>query len=128
MRSTLYIFFYPMLTLSALMIGSHKPKDLIRFYKKVLAKDPDMVEGEWAGWSLGGAFFSIGGHSDVKGMSKEPGRMVFNFETSDVRGEYKRISAFGTKVIKEPYEMGSSLIATFADPDGNYFHLMSPWK
>ena len=31
------------------------------------------------------------------------------------------------KVIQEPYEMGGGMIATFADPDGNYFQLMTPW-
>jgi len=34
----------------------------------------------------------------------------------------------GAETVKEPYEMGSLWIATFADPDGNYFQLMSPWK
>jgi predicted enzyme related to lactoylglutathione lyase len=29
-------------------------------------------------------------------------------------------------VIKEPYEMEGGWIATLADPDGNYFQLVSP--
>jgi len=35
---------------------------------------------------------------------------------------------FNTEVVKEPYEMGKLWIATLADPDGNYFQLMSPWE
>lgn len=31
-------------------------------------------------------------------------------------------------VVKEPYELQGMWIATFADPDGNYFQLMSPWE
>lgn len=34
----------------------------------------------------------------------------------------------GAESIKEPYEMEGVEIATLADPDGNYFQLMSPWE
>ncbi|MBI4973849.1 VOC family protein [Candidatus Roizmanbacteria bacterium] len=117
-----------MLTLSSIMVGSSHAKELIHFYKKILDREPDMVEGNWAGWQLGHAFFSVGEHSEVKGKAKEPGRMMFNLETTEVKKEFKRISELGAKVIKEPYDMGGSLVATFEDPDGNYFQLMSPWK
>lgn len=111
------------------MIGTKQPKELIAFYKQVLQKDPDMVEGNWAGWHLGKGFFSVGEHSEVNGKSVQPARMMFNFESEDVKGETKRISKItGAIIIKEPYEMGDAWISTFADPDGNYFQLMSPWK
>ncbi len=38
------------------------------------------------------------------------------------------MKAAGAVVIKEPYEMQGMWIATLADPDGNYFQLMSPWE
>jgi predicted enzyme related to lactoylglutathione lyase len=117
-----------MLTLSSIMIGSSKPKELILFYKKVFEKKPDMEEGDWAGWQLGSGFFSVGDHSQVKGKSKEPGRILFNLETTEVKSEFNRIAKMGAIVVKEPYDMGESLVATFADLDGNYFQLMSPWK
>jgi predicted enzyme related to lactoylglutathione lyase len=56
---------------------------------------------------------------------------MLNFETSDVKGEFKRIKGLGVKVIADPYHMEDdqdSLIATFADPEGNYFQLVSPMK
>ncbi len=110
------------------MLGSEQPKKLVAFYKKVLGKDPDMTEGNWVGWQLGSTFFSVGEHSEVKGISKEPGRFIFNMETKEVKKEFERISKTGAVVIKEPYDMGGSWVATFEDPDGNYFQLMSPWK
>ncbi|HEX6507326.1 MAG TPA: VOC family protein, partial [Chloroflexota bacterium] len=59
-----------------------------------------------------------------------PGRLIWNIETPDVRGEFQRLKAAGAIVVREPYEFeGSppgSAIATLADPDGNYFQLMSP--
>jgi predicted enzyme related to lactoylglutathione lyase len=56
---------------------------------------------------------------------------MLNFETSDVHGEFVRIKGLGAKAIAEPYSMNDNkdfLIATLADPDGNYFQLMTPMK
>ena len=60
------------------------------------------------------------------GSTKDPGRVIFNFETAQVKEEFDRIKAIGAVVIKEPYEMGQGWIATLADPDGNYFQLTTP--
>ncbi|MBI4134568.1 MAG: VOC family protein [Candidatus Sungbacteria bacterium] len=117
-----------MLNLNSIMVGSEQPKILAEFYEKVLGKPTDMTEGEWYGWQAGGAFFGIGKHSEVSGRAKEPARIILNFETAEVGSEFERIKAFGAAVVKEPYEMEGVWIATFADPDGNYFQLMSPWS
>lgn len=117
-----------MLNLNSIMIGSADPKCLAEFYAKVLGKAADMAEDKWYGWQVGGAFLSIGEHSEVKGVAKEPQRMMFNFETKEVKEEFERIRSVGATVIKEPYEMQGMWIATFADPEGNYFQLMTPWE
>lgn len=116
-----------MLNLNSIMIGTHQPKVLAQFYEKVFGKSPDMEEGTWSGWQLGSCFFNIGEHSKVIGKAKEPQRIILNLETKKVKEEFERIKKTGAKVIKEPYEMENAWIATFADPDGNYFQLMSPW-
>ncbi len=117
-----------MLNFGNLMIGTHDPDALGKYYKKVFEKDPEMEEGKWYGWQLGNTFFSVGEHSEVKGKAKEPQRIILNFETMEVREEFERIKKIeGTTVIKEPYEMQGAWIATLADPDGNYFQLMNPW-
>ena len=54
---------------------------------------------------------------------------MWNIETPDVKGEFERLKAAGGIVVAEPYEFEGapgSAIATFADPDDNYFQLMSP--
>jgi uncharacterized protein YndB with AHSA1/START domain/predicted enzyme related to lactoylglutathione lyase len=112
--------------LGSIMIGSRQPKVLAEFYEKVLGK-PDMTDG-WFGWKAGSTYFSIGEHSEVKGKAKEPQRVILNFETEKVKEEFARIKNLGAKAIKEPYEMEGAWIATFADPEGNYFQLMSPWE
>lgn len=127
-----------MLNLNSLMIGTANPKRLTEFYEKVFEKKPDMVDGDWSGWQIGSCFISIGSHSEIKGEAKEPQRIILNLETKEVREEFERIKELGAKVIKEPYGMNEEgetttdekgmQIATFADPDGNYLQLMSPWE
>ena len=118
-----------MLNLNSIMIGTMQPDVLAKFYENVIGKKPDMEDGGWYGWSVGNTFISIGEHSEMGGMAKDPGRVIFNFETKEVKEEFERISKIdGVKVIKEPYEMGGAWIATLADPDGNYFQLMTPWE
>lgn len=110
-------------------MGTAQIAVMAKFYEEVIGKKADMVEEGWHGWMVGSCFLGIGAHSEVKGNAKEPQRLLFNFETKEVKEEFERIKAItGATVIKEPYEMGSLWIATLADPDGNYFQLMSPWE
>jgi predicted enzyme related to lactoylglutathione lyase len=110
------------------MIGTKQAKVMAAFYEKVLGKPADMHDNEngFYGWQTGRGFFSILEHSEMGGMTKDPGRVMLNFETTQVKEEFERIKAAGGKVIKEPYHMGSesAWIATMADPDGNYFQLL----
>ena len=110
------------------MIGTSQVEVMAKFYEAVFGKKADMVEGGWHGWAVGSCFFSIGEHSEVHGKAKEPQRMLFNLETTEVKDEFERMKEIdGVEVVKEPYEMGGGWIATLADPDGNYFQLMTPW-
>jgi predicted enzyme related to lactoylglutathione lyase len=105
-----------------------QPKVLATFYEKVLGKPADMVDDEhgFYGWQAGTTYISVMEHSEMVGRTKDPGRVMLNFETPQVKEEFERIKALGGMVIKEPYEMEGGWIATLADPDGNYFQLISP--
>ena len=117
-----------MLYLNSVMIGTKQSQALAAFYEKVLGKPADMVESEqgfW-GWQVGSAFFSVLEHSEMGGNAKDPGRVLINFETTQIKEEFERIKASGAVVVREPYQIGEGWIATLADPDGNYFQLMTP--
>lgn len=113
------------------MIGSHQPKVLAEFYEKVLEKKPDWTDGNWYVWQVGATSLTVGEHSEVHGKAKEPQRIILNLETKEIQKEFERIKKTGAEIIKEPYspdEAPDMQIATFADPDGNYFQLMPPWE
>jgi len=121
---------FEMLNLNSVMIGTKRLDVLAAYYEKVLGKPADWVDKEAAfyGWQVGSAYLSVLDHSEMGGNTKDPGRIMFNFETSQVKEEFQRIKAFGGKVIREPYEMGGGWIATLADPDGNFFQLVTPME
>jgi predicted enzyme related to lactoylglutathione lyase len=110
------------------MIGTKQPKVLATFYEKILGKPADMVDQEngFFGWQVGSSYFSVLDHSEMGGKTKDPGRVMMNFETTQVKEEFERMQAAGAIVIRAPYEMGGGWIATLADPDGNYFQLVTP--
>jgi predicted enzyme related to lactoylglutathione lyase len=117
-----------MLDLNSVMIGTTRPKVLADFYTGVLGKPSEMADAEngFYGWQVGSTNLSILEHSETGGKSKDPARVILNFETHQVQEEFDRIEGLGATVIRAPYEMGGGWIATLADPDGNYFQLVTP--
>jgi predicted enzyme related to lactoylglutathione lyase len=119
-----------MLNLNSVMIGTKQSKVLAAFYEKVLGKPPDMTDSEngFFGWQVGNSYLGVLEHSEMGGNTKDPGRVMLNFETTQVKEEFERIKALGGVVIRAPYQIDGGWIATLADPDGNYFQLMSPME
>lgn len=118
-----------MLKLNSVMIGTKRPQALATFYEKVLGRPPDMVntENSFFSWQLDSLSLYVLEHSEMEGKSKDPGRVMLNFETTQVKEEFERIRALGVPVIREPYEVQAGWFATLADPDDNYFQLVSPF-
>jgi predicted enzyme related to lactoylglutathione lyase len=111
------------------MIGTKRPLELAAYYEKMLEKPADMVNStsSFFSWQLGSLFLYILEHSEMEGQTRDPGRVMLNFETPQVKEEFERIQALGGSVIREPYEVEAGWFATLADPDGNYFQLVSPF-
>ena len=113
---------------NSILIGSDDSARLVDYYTKIFGP-PSMADGDYTGWLIGSGFVTIGPHSDVHGRNVAPGRLIWNIETSDVAGEFERLQATGAIVVAKPYafeDAPGSLIATLADPDDNYFQLVSP--
>ena len=115
--------------LSSVMIGSADPKRLADYYTALFGT-PTWEDGGYVGWQLGAGGVAVGPHDQVTGTNPQPGRLIWNLEVADVPGEFARLASAGATVVKEPYQPGGAAsdmwVGTFADPDGNYFQLMSP--
>ena len=117
---------------NSILIGSEDPQRLADFYTKLFG-EPAWNQGGYIGWLIGSGAITVGPHDQVSGKNPNPGRIIWNIESADVKGDFEHFKAAGATVIKDPYEPGESddddgLIATFADPDDNYFQLMSPMQ
>lgn len=120
-----------MLKFNSLLIFSENPKQLAEFYGKVFESKPGWENGEYTGYNVGAGYIMVGPHDKVHGENKNPERLIFNFETEDVEKEFERIKGLGATVVAEPYRPGEEedmMLATLADPDGNYFQLATPMK
>ncbi|MFI5227185.1 MAG: VOC family protein [Candidatus Limnocylindrales bacterium] len=119
------------MNLNNILIGSEDPKLLTDYYNKLFG-EPVWNEGGYVSWQIGAGGITVGAHDQVKGRNSQPGRLIWNVESSDVKGDFDRLKAAGAIVIREPYNMGEEApdvwIATFADPDDNYFQLTSPFQ
>ena len=114
---------------NSILVGSDDPQRLIAFYTKLLG-DPTYKDDSYSSWQIGRGAVSIGAHDQVHGSNKEPGRIIWNIESDDVKADFERFRAAGATVVREPYsfdQFPDMWIATLADPDGNYFQLMSPF-
>jgi|SRR5215213_923554 len=114
---------------NSILIGSENPERLVEYYSKLFGEG--WADGGYTGWMLGDGNVTVGPHDQVHGKNASPGRIIFNIESEDVKADYERFKAAGAIVVTEPYtfeQAPGSWIATFADPDDNYFQLMSPMR
>jgi predicted enzyme related to lactoylglutathione lyase len=113
---------------NSILIGSADPARLVEYYTKLFG-EPGFADGGYTGWQIGSGFVTVGPHDQVNGQNPQPGRLIWNIETPDVKGEFERMKAAGAIVVREPYSFEGypdSAIATLADPDDNYFQLTTP--
>jgi predicted enzyme related to lactoylglutathione lyase len=117
------------MNLNSILIGSEDPQRLADYYTKLFGA-PGWNEGGYIGWRIGSGAFTVGPHTEVHGKNTQPGRLIWNIETPDVKAEFDRLVEAGATVVREPYALTEgdveAQIATLSDPDDNYFQLMSP--
>ena len=119
------------LSLTSIRVGSSQPAVLAEFYEKFFGRPPDMHNGPFHMWHGRGCSFRVSDHSELTGPAQEPQRILLNFDTADVKGEFERLKALGLTVVKEPYATGGRAdywVATLADPDGNLVQLTTPFE
>lgn len=118
--------------IESILLSSQNPKKLALFYKDsvglkmTLEAEMGDENEELFGFEMKkGTSFYIMHHSKVKGKSAQPERYLINFEVDAIEKEVKRLVKTGVKLVKDVYHVeGYGKIATFEDPDGNYFQLV----
>ena len=109
-------------------VNSQEPEKLITFYRDIvgLRVNPDFGPGAFMVGSSSFVALIVEGHSEVKGATKDPQRVLLNFLVTDLTSEQTRLKDQGVRfVMSATREPGFGTIATFVDPDGNYCQLMA---
>jgi predicted enzyme related to lactoylglutathione lyase len=111
---------------NSVVIWTEDVKKLAPFYRDTLGLKTSEMGDEFAVFEIGGTQqLGLGVHSEVKGRSKEPNRVMINLDVDDCRAEYERLKAKGVQFVREPSSepMDGTIIATLQDPDGNTLQL-----
>lgn len=118
-------------TLEGILLSTQNAKNLAKFYRETLGLKQTMeaVFGEHDEqlyeFKLGTVGLYIADHSEVKGKNPSPQRYLLNFEADDLEKEVARLKKAKVKVVADIYHIQDyGHVATFADPDGNYFQLV----
>ena len=88
---------------NSILIGSEDPERLADYYRRVLG-EPGFTGDGYTSWMIGSGSVTVGPHTEVKGRNSAPGRLIWNIESDDVRGDFDRFQAAGATVVKAPYE------------------------
>ena len=108
-------------------VNSEHPDALIDFYRDLVGLTVNLEFGPGAFMAGSSTFFAliVEGHSEVRGNTKEPQRVLLNFLVDDLAFEEARLKDRGVAfIMSATREPGFGTIATFLDPDGNYCQLM----
>ena len=98
---------------------------LLPFYRDTLGLRPHSVRPDFVSFKWGGIRLGIGKHSEVKGRTREPHRVMVNLGVDDIHGEYAALTAKGVHFTRLPEkEHWGGWVGTFSDPDGNTLQLM----
>jgi predicted enzyme related to lactoylglutathione lyase len=84
----------------------------------------DVSENDMGAFEFGPVQLFVEIHSEVDGNVKEPARVIINLDVDDCRGLAAHLKELGTTFVRQVEQEPFGLIATIADPDGNYIQLI----
>ena len=113
--------------ISTILIWSENWKQLAEWYESTL--ELKIIEeinhpqdtGRLFAFPEGEARLWVGQHSEVKGQSKDPCRIMFNVNVDSVQKAYGELLLKGVKFVAIPFKASTfdKWFATFSDIDGN---------
>lgn len=110
-----------MTSLNSLLLGSSDPARLRQWYIDALGVQPD-ADGFL---QFGPVAVLVDGRDDVDPRTVEPGRVVLNYNVTDIKRTAQHLDERGeTWVAGVEYRDAGLWFATVEDPDGNYVQLI----
>ena len=93
------------------------------FYVETLGLVPRSDRPGFVNFDFGHSRLTIAAHDGVSGVAAEPARVMVNLRTADIAATVARCDY--SRVIRWPEkEKWGGLVATVADPDGNFVQFL----
>jgi predicted enzyme related to lactoylglutathione lyase len=90
------------------------------FGSHLRSRRPGFVSFAWPGNRL-----TVAVHDRVDGTSRDPARVMANFEVVDIESAFDVLRSLSVRVVRQPsLEKWGGIIGTIADPDGNLVQLL----
>ncbi len=120
--------------ISCILIWSENYRRLADWYKDVfdfeISGSLDHPQDTGIEFTLpnGGPWLWIGKHSQIKGESKDPLRIMFNIDVDSIDETYQHLCKHKIKIIAKPFKAPTFDLwfITFSDPDGNVVQCIGP--
>ena len=107
------------------VIWTEDLETLVEFYRDMLGLTPHSVRPDFVAFRWNEMRLSIGKHSEVRGRSGEPYRVMVNLGVSDIQRLHRELTAKGVPFLRPPeQEHWGGWVATLSDPDGNTLQLI----
>jgi predicted enzyme related to lactoylglutathione lyase len=106
--------------IGSLLVGSSQVEEMKDWYRRAF----DIAENEMGAFEFGPVQLFVEEHSEVRGPTKEPARIIVNLDVDDCRAVEARLEQMGATWIRKVEQMPFGLIGTVADPDGNYVQII----
>ena len=107
------------------IIWTESLEPLVAFYRDTLGLEPHSVRPDFVSFKWGGTRLGIGVHSEVRGRTTEPHRIMVNLGVDDIQKEYQDLKAKRVVFLRPPEkEHWGGWVSTFSDPDGNTLQLI----
>lgn len=97
---------------------------LAAFYRDTLGLAPHSVKEHAVAFKWGDVRITLGTHSEVRGPSRDPHRIMVNLATDNIHAAHAALSAKGVRFMRPPERERWGWVATFTDPDGNILQLL----
>jgi len=117
------------LTIS-ICLWSDDYENLAKWYEDVLgfpvAQRLTLPDDTGVDFAFQPAYFYVGKHDKVQGKSKDPYRVMINFNVESVQEVYKELKDKKVTIIAKPFEgpPGGFWCMTVADPEGNILQFL----
>jgi predicted enzyme related to lactoylglutathione lyase len=106
--------------IGSLLLGSSRADLVKQWYRRAF----DVKENDMGAFEFGDVQLFIEPHSEIDGPTKEPARCIINLDVTDCRAYARQLRDLGARFVRELEQMPFGLIATVADPDGNYVQII----